>query len=336
MKNQKKAYIYAVASVVIWSTVGSAFKVSLKELDFLQLLFHSSLISIVAIFTTMIWQGKLGELKKVSKQDCLKSATMGFLNPFLYYVILFKAYSLLPAQEAQPLNYTWPIMLVLLSVPLLGQKIDMKGIVSILVSFFGVLIISTKGDIGAMKFSSGIGAMMALLTAVIWAFFWIINLKDEREETSKLLLNFCFGFFYIAVATMVYSEIKIPTISGFLGASYVGLFEMGITFILWSKALRLTESTEKISNLVYLVPFLSLIVIYFVVGEKVLPSSVVGLLFIIAGVLIQKQKRRLCTSLTRCSRCGQKGPRMFCTQPEPEPIEIFPENCINIRVTSQA
>ena len=34
----------------------------------------------------------------------------GFLNPFLYYIILFKAYSLLPAQEALSLNYTWPLV----------------------------------------------------------------------------------------------------------------------------------------------------------------------------------------------------------------------------------
>ena len=41
-------------------------------------------------------------------------------------------------------------------------------------------------------------------------------------------------------------------------------------------------------NLIYLVPFLSLLVITLVLGEKILPSTVVGLLFIVAGILLQK------------------------------------------------
>ena len=40
----------------------------------------------------------------------------------LYYLILLKAYQLLPAQVAQPLNMIWPVILVFLSVPILKQK----------------------------------------------------------------------------------------------------------------------------------------------------------------------------------------------------------------------
>ncbi|NJK98814.1 MAG: EamA family transporter, partial [Bacteroidales bacterium] len=48
---------------------------------------------------------------------------LGFLNPLLYYLVLFKAYSLLPAQIAQPLNYTWPLILVILSIIFLSKNI---------------------------------------------------------------------------------------------------------------------------------------------------------------------------------------------------------------------
>ena len=41
---------------------------------------------------------------------------LGLVNPFLYYLVLFKAYDLLPAQEAQAINYTWALMLAFLSV----------------------------------------------------------------------------------------------------------------------------------------------------------------------------------------------------------------------------
>mgnify|MGYP001207317105 FL=1 len=288
MKNQQQAYKYAIAAVLMWSTVASAFKISLRYLDFLQLLFYASIVSIVTLFSILLVQNKLRLLKKFSKKDYFHSALLGFLNPFLYYVVLFKAYSLLPAQEAQPLNYTWPIMLVLLSVPLLNQQIKLKSIIAIVVSFVGVLIISTQGKILDFKFTNPTGALLALCSAVIWALFWIYNIKDELDEVVRLFLNFVFGFFYILVFTMIFSKIIVPNVAGFLGASYVGLFEMGITFIIWSKALKLSETTARVSNLIYFIPFLSLIVIYFVVGEKILFSTIVGLIFIVIGIIMQQ------------------------------------------------
>jgi drug/metabolite transporter (DMT)-like permease len=291
MKNQKMAYFYAICAVLIWSTVASAFKISLQYLDFLQLLLISALVSTIILLVILITQNKLKILIRYSIKEYLNSALLGFLNPFLYYILLFKAYSLLPAQEAQPLNYTWPIMLVLLSIPLLNQKINLKSIIAIIISFFGVLIISTQGDILGFGFTNLYGAFLALSTAVIWAFFWIYNTKDNRDEITKLFLNFAFGLFYIFIATIIYSKLVIPDIKGLLGASYIGFFEMGITFVIWSKALQLSETTAKVSKLIYLVPFLSLIIVFFVLGEKILISTIVGLVFIVIGIILEQLKK---------------------------------------------
>ncbi len=144
MEIQRKAYLYAVTAVFFWSTVASVFKVSLRYLDFIQLLFFCTIASSVILFVLLIAQKKLGLLRQSSPADYLHSAMLGFLNPFLYYVVLLKAYSLLPAQEAQPLNYTWSIVLVLLSIPLLKQRIRSSSVLAVLVSYFGVLIISTR------------------------------------------------------------------------------------------------------------------------------------------------------------------------------------------------
>jgi len=291
MKNQKLAYFYAICAVLIWSTVASAFKLSLQYLDFLQLLLISAFVSTIILLVILIAQNKMKALMSYSLKDYLHSALLGFLNPFLYYVLLFKAYSLLPAQEAQPLNYTWPIMLVLLSIPLLKQKVDLKSIIAIIISFFGVLIISTQGDVLGFGFTNLYGAFLALSTAVIWAFFWIFNTKDKRDEITKLFLNFAFGLLYIFIATLLYSTIVIPDLNGLLGASYIGFFEMGITFVIWSKALQLSVTTAKVSKFIYLVPFLSLVIVFFVLGEKILISTIVGLVFIVIGIVLEQLKK---------------------------------------------
>lgn len=293
MEKQKQAYAYAISAVLFWSTVASAFKVSLRYLDFLQLLFFASIVSILILFLILLIQNKLSLFKEYSRKDYLHSIMLGFLNPFLYYVVLFKAYSLLPAQEAQPLNYTWSIMLVLLSIPLLKQRIKFKSILAIFISYFGVFIISTRGDILGFTFSNLNGVLLALGSAVIWALFWIYNIKDKRDEVAKLFLNFSFGFVFILIAMLFSSRMRIPAMVGLLGATYVGLFEMGITFVLWLKALKLSRTTAQVSNLIYLAPFLSLVLIHFVVGEKILLSTIIGLIFIVAGIVIQQRYGRL-------------------------------------------
>ena len=153
MDNQRKTYSFAILAVILWSTVASAFKISLRHVDYLELLLYASFFSTLIIFFVLLARKKLYLLKTYSFKDFVFAALLGFLNPFLYYILLFKAYSILPAQEAITLNYTWPLMLVLLSIPLLKQKINFLSIVAIIISFFGVIIIATRGDFSSLSFS---------------------------------------------------------------------------------------------------------------------------------------------------------------------------------------
>jgi drug/metabolite transporter (DMT)-like permease len=285
---QRQAYIYAILSVLCWSTVGSAFKISLRYLDFLNLLLFSSFTALCVLFATLLIRKKWKTLKATTRSGFVNSALLGFLNPFLYYVVLFRAYDLLRAQEAATLNYTWPLLLVLLSMPLLKQKISYLSILAILISFSGIIVISTHGDIIGFRLSNSVGVLLAIGSAFIWALYWIFNIKDKREDVTKLFLNFCFGFLYILLLVWLKHDFfRIPW-QGYAGAIYVGFLEMGITFVLWMKALSLSETTAKVTNLIYLSPFLSLIFIHFFVGETIFLSSVVGLAMIIGGILVQQ------------------------------------------------
>jgi len=290
--DQRKAYIYAAIVVLIWSTIASAFKISLSYLDFLQLLFYAASVSLVTLSVILTLQKKIHLLCKCSKKDYLKSALLGFLNPFLYYVVLLKAYTILPAQQAVALNYTWAIQLVILSIPILKQKIGIKNIAAIIISYFGVLIISTQGDLATFRIVNLEGTFLALGSAVVWALFWIYNIKDKRDAVVKLFLNFLFGFAYICLYVIITQKLEIPALFGLVGAAYVGIFEMGITFVLWLTALRLSKTTAQVSNMIYLTPFLALVIINIVVGESILVSTVIGLLFIVAGIILQRYRLR--------------------------------------------
>jgi len=79
-------------------------------------------------------------------------------------------------------------------------------------------------------------------------------------------------------------------IKGVFSAVYIGLFEMGITFLFWLKALQAAPTTDKVSNLVYIAPFLSLVFVHFILHEPVYYTTPVGLLFIISGIWYQNYK----------------------------------------------
>jgi drug/metabolite transporter (DMT)-like permease len=288
MKNQKSAYFYALGTVLLWSTVASAFKITLRYLDVITLLFYASITSTLTFLIYLIFSKKLNLLKTLTKKDFLRSILLGFLNPFLYYIILFKAYSLLPAQQAQPINFVWPITLVLLSAPLLNQKIRPRDILAVTISFAGVFIISTRGNLSGFKSTNPVGVLLALSSTIIWSLFWIYNIKDERDEAVRLFLNFLFGSAFIFLSMLFFTKLKAPGLKGALGAVYIGLFEMGITFLLWLKTLKLSKTTAHVANLIFLAPFFSLGVIFIMVGEKILLSTVIGLIFIVAGIILQK------------------------------------------------
>ena len=272
----------------MWSTVASAFKLSLRHLSPLQLLLWADIASVLCLGIILAHQGKLHLVLAYSAKEYVAAVCLGFLNPFLYYVILFSAYDLLPAQEAQPLNYTWAITLTLLSIPLLKQKIRTRDMAAIAVSYLGVLIISTHGRPFSLEFSSIAGVALALGSTVIWSLYWIFNTRDRNDPVVGLFLNFVFALPFIFIACVLFSNPFSLSLYGFAGAFYVGFFEMGIAFVLWLKALKLTDSVAKISTLIFFSPFLSLVFIHFLVGEKILVSTIFGLVFIIAGNILQK------------------------------------------------
>ncbi|MHC1702542.1 MAG: DMT family transporter [Tenuifilaceae bacterium] len=289
MKSQKIAYTLAIFVILFWGTSATAFKIGLRYLNFLQLLFWASFFAMVILFIVLLVQKKLPEVFRITRNQLLWSVLLGFLNPFLYYFVLFKAYALLPAQVAQPLNYIWPIILVLLSVPILGQKLKPKNIIALLVSFAGVVFISSQGSISIFSKSDPFGVLLAVSSSLVWALFWLFNVRNGvKDEVVKLFLNFCFATVFTLIAGFFAKDFWSFPINGIYASAYIGAFEMGITFVLWLKALNYAENTARLSNFIYLVPFVALIFIKLVLGETVYWTTLVGLLLIIGGIVYQQ------------------------------------------------
>jgi drug/metabolite transporter (DMT)-like permease len=292
LKNQSRAYSYAIAAILCWSTVAVAFKIGLESFSIVQLLAFSCYTAIVCQLIYLLISKKLHEIYLLDKRFVLKSALFGLLNPFMYYLILLKAYSVLPAQIAQPLNYTWPLILVLLSMLFLKQKISTKAIIGIVVSFLGVLVISLQGKLDLGGIPNPVGVLFSTGSSLIWATYWLLNSTREKFEETGLFLNFVFAGIYVTILMLIVGGFNDIPVKGLAAAFYIGIFEMGLTFVLWLKALKLSKDSGKVSHLVYFSPFISLLFINLILKESIYFTTYIGLVLIIGGVIISKLKKR--------------------------------------------
>jgi drug/metabolite transporter (DMT)-like permease len=288
VNSQARAYLYAGIAIFCWSTVPTAFKIGLRETGVIQFLFIAAVTAFLILLGINLLNGNLARMKGLRASEIGFSALLGLLNPFLYYVVLFKAYKILPAQVAQPLNMIWPIILVFMSVVFLGQKVRVISFISLFVCFIGVYFISSQGDPWAFRFRDPLGVILGTGSSLIWSSYWILSVKRGGDEARQLGLSFFFACIYIGLATMASGGLRgLDPLSGGL-AAYSGAFEMAIPFLLWIKAMKLSSSNDRISSLVYIAPFISLIFIHFLAGEKIYVTSLAGLSLIVTGIFVQK------------------------------------------------
>lgn len=290
LSQQGKAYAFGVAAVLCWSTVATAFKLSLQHLSPAQLLLYASLSSWLFLAAILVAKGRFKSAFSAPWQDYKYALFFGAINPFIYYLVLFQAYELLPAQEAQILNYSWALTLTLLAIPLLGHKLKLQEAIAALVCYSGVLVIATRGDVLGLKFSNLEGVAWALASTLLWALYWILNTRQKGDALTTLFLNFSCAVPMIIIYCAVTGELVTVPWQGVAGAIYVGIFEMGLSFIFWLTAMRLTNSTASIANLIFIAPILSLVIISVLLEEPILRSTIIGLVLILGGLLIQKIK----------------------------------------------
>jgi len=294
MTHATKAYGVCAIVILIWSTVATAFKLALQGLDTLQLLLIAHFFSTVALWIIVIVQKKFKSIFKISKKQLLFSGILGLLNPLCYYLLLLEGYSLLPAQIAQPINCSWAITLSLMAIPFLGQKFYLNDAISLLIGYSGIVIIATGGSLESFKEISGLGIFYMLLSTVIWSTYWIANARSKIDPVKDLTLSFSLS---LPITFIIYclftTPIDFKQWESILYAGYLGIFEMGISFLLWLTALRLTPSTVKLNVMVLFTPFLSLLWISLILGEQITTATFIGLSCIVVAGLVQGLKKNI-------------------------------------------
>lgn len=288
MKSSAKPVIFATLAVLSWSTVATAFKVALQTMSTFEMLFVACATALIIFTVWILITGSWHELRLLTPSLWIRFAILGLVAPVTYYLMLFKAYDLLPAQVAQPINYIWPILLAILIAILERKPIPRSKYAGMIVSLGGVVFIS----LGSSHISGDIslaGIILAIASAGLWGLYWMINdsLKNKVSEVTSLFLTFLFGMSYLFVGNFFTPIEHLEPQSLFAGI-YIGAFEMGLPYICFGVAIRETKNPALINQMCYLAPFLSLFFISIILEEPIVSSTYVGLALIIGGIIFNQ------------------------------------------------
>lgn len=285
-ERENRATILGLTTVFFWSTAATAFKLGLKDLDPIQVLWIACCISTLFFGLVRVFIST----PPYPIKSYLYAAGLGFLNPFAYYLILFEAYQRLPAQIAQPLNYTWAITLALLAVPILKQKLTKKSILGIFISYAGIFLLLTQGEFEDYPTLDTVGVTLAIASTVLWAFYWLVSVRLDMHPVSLMLSGFLTVTPIVTIICLLGNNLPNLTVQSLLIGSWIGLFEMGISFLLWQSALANTRDASRIGQLIFLSPFISLFLIHHWLGEPIQSATYIALPIIVVGLLIVNKR----------------------------------------------
>ncbi|TVU89579.1 DMT family transporter [Vreelandella titanicae] len=288
MSQDRYAILCGLGAVALWSTVATAFKVALAWMSPVELMWLAALVSWALMGALVIKQGNISIALRTGWKT---AAWAGLMNPVAYYLVLFAAYDRLPGQEAMALNYTWALAMAFLAVPLLGQRLTRMDIAAGLVAYAGVWVIATRGSVFNVSFADPLGVVLALASTLLWALYWLLNARDRRPLLVGQWQNFSVGLPVLTVLLLLGPGLQWHGWPAFGAGVYVGLFEMGVAFILWQLAVHKVSRTAKVSNLIFLSPPVSLLLLFLVVGEPILPSTLIGLVLILLGLGLQQAQK---------------------------------------------
>ncbi len=288
----KKAYLLAASSIFFWSTMATISKLLLGSFSSMQVLCFSSFFAFLFLLVKNIFTKNYLRIKAYKPKDFFVMTLIGLPGIFVYNLLYYMGAAKMPASQAFIINYLWPIMSVIFACILLKEKLTVRKITAIALSFMGV-VISALADLSAMNGGMLLGALFIFLAAVSYGFFTGINQKFHYDKNISMMFTYGATFIITLIMIIVGKEQVNLDILSTLGLAWNGVFVMGVATTAWAIALE-SGNTAKISNLAYITPFASLVWTAIFLKEKISIFSVLGLIVIVCGILIQLKKEKNC------------------------------------------
>jgi drug/metabolite transporter (DMT)-like permease len=288
MSNKTRALAYTLFCVALWALIPVVSKLGQDGLDNHQFLFWSSLVSFVAFAVASAERGKISALRAYRAKDWLSMIALGFLGTYLYYVLLYFGYAKAEGFEVLVLQYTWPIFIVLLSVPFLRERFTPRRVVACALGFSAVVLVLTKGDLSGIKLGNFAVDAYVLIGAFSFALFSVLGKKVSFEPFTMNAVFFFIATIVSFASMMVFSGFAAPSARTALPVLVNGLFVNGLSYVLWIKALRAADASF-VAPFVFLTPVIAAIYLVVFFSAPVVPVYGIALVFVVVAGFVNRK-----------------------------------------------
>lgn len=210
----------------------------------------------------------------------------GLLGITLYMWLLNWGSRSLPAGTASFIVSAAPVFTALVSIPILGERINAWGWFGILVSFFGIGFINWTELSGS---GSAAGSLAVLAAAVLMSFYNIFQRKLLRKYSpleATIYPIWAGTLFLLAFLPKLAAEMPNVHATTNLVIVFLGIFPAAIAYLLWSFALSKVSRTSYVTSFMYLTPLVTLAIGRALMRELPDPRAIIGGLIVIAGMLV--------------------------------------------------
>ena len=280
-----RSNFYAAVTIILWGAMPALTKDLLNTLPPFETLALSSLFAFLFLLAVNL---RAGTLKKfLTAEKILTAAGLGFLGLFLYSAFFYYGLARLTSQEACILNYLWPLMIVLFSVPILDEKLTRRKIFAVGMSFAGVVLVM----IGGVEYFSSEkiwGALSCIVAAACYGLFSVLNKMLRLEQKSAMMIIWATTAIFAGAFGYFFEEWTLPSLGEIFGLLWLGILIDAVAYLTWALALAKTANVVWTANLAYLVPILAIFISTFAFGEELSPAVIPALVLVIGGILIMR------------------------------------------------
>jgi drug/metabolite transporter (DMT)-like permease len=243
----------------------------------------------LALLAAALWFE--GRLPRLNRRQLAAVLALGATGVFAYNLLFLGALALLPASRTSLIVALNPVVTIMLSAWLFGERVTRLRGLGILLALAGVWIVVSRGDpLGSLAGAIGRGEIMMFGAVCCWAAYTLIGRSVLRGLTPLAATTYASlsGTAMLAVvATPALLRLESGALSPAVFASvlYLGLLGTGVAFVWYYRAVRrLGPSRTVIFN--NLVPVCGATFGVTLLGEPLLPSMVVGGALALAGVML--------------------------------------------------
>lgn len=198
---------------------------------------------------------------------------------FGYHALYFAALAWAPAVEANLLNYTWPLLIVLLSGPILGLRLGPRRLAGVALGFLGSIVLLGGG--ARFPAEAWLGFLCAAGCALAWSTY-SVTAKRLAAVPTEAVAGFCAASAVLAAgAHLAFEPSVMPDARQLLAAGILGLGPVGAAFFLWDFGMKRGDP-RLLGTLAYAVPVASTLLLI-AAGQGTLGWSVLAALVLVTG-----------------------------------------------------